>query len=214
MQRKTQYGLNPILDGYVPPLSPQLMYIRANSYSQYIPTVGDLVIATIHHGASDVYYASITDYSSHATLPNLSFENATKKTRPQLNQGNLVYARVTLANKHMDPEIECVSSSTGKSEGLGPLTGGMLFPVSLAMARRLMLGNPVTQGELGVLRDLSSAGLAFEIAVGRNGRVWVNSKSVKITMVVGRAIMETDENALGMGEQAKLVQRLVREMGL
>jgi len=113
----------------------------------------------------------------------------------------------------MDPEIECVSSSTGKSDGLGPLTGGMLFTVSLGMARRLMLGNPPVQGDLGVLKDLSSAGLAFEIAVGRNGKVWVDSKSVKTTMAVGRAIQETDEKKLRMGQQTQLVQKLVREMG-
>jgi len=162
----------------------------------------------------DAYYASITDYTAYATLPHLSFEGATKKTRPQLAQGALVYARVTLANKHMDPEMECVSSSTGKSEGLGPLTGGMMFNVSPGMARRLMLGNPVVQGELGVLRDLSSANLAFEIAVGRNGKVWVNSKSIKTTMAVGRAIQETDEKKLKIGQQTQLVQRLVRELGL
>lgn len=176
--------------------------------------MGDLVIATIHHSSVDVYYASITDYTAYATLNQLSFEGATKKTRPQLAQGNLVYARVTLANKHMDPEIECVSSSTGKSEGLGPLTGGMIFDVSLGMARRLMLGNPPVQGELSVLRDLSNHGLAFEIAVGRNGKVWVDSKNIKTTMAVGRAIQETDEKKLKIGQQTQLVQKLIRELGL
>jgi exosome complex component RRP40 len=181
-------------------------------YIQYIPSVGDLVIATIHHSAVDVYYASITDYTSYASLPQLSFEGATKKTRPNLVQGSLVYARVTLANKHMDPELECVSSSTGKSEGLGPLIGGMMFDISVGMARRLLMTKQVEQGKLLVLEEFGSQGVSFEIAVGRNGKFWVDSKSVKSTLAIGRAIQETDEKSLGLEEQKKLVRKFVKEL--
>ena len=83
--------------------------------SQYVPRVGELVIGTVRNSAAEVYYVNLTEYTAPATLPQLSFEGATKKTRPQLASGALVYARVSLANKHMDAEIECVSSSTGKS---------------------------------------------------------------------------------------------------
>ncbi|KAE9372666.1 hypothetical protein N431DRAFT_375929 [Stipitochalara longipes BDJ] len=180
--------------------------------SRYIPTVGDLVIATIQKSSVDLYYASLSDYTPNASLPQLSFEGATKKTRPQLTSGNLVYARVTLANKHMDPELECVSSSTGKSEGLGPLTGGMLFTISLGMARRLMLPKPVEQGNLVVLDELGAQGVAFEIAVGRNGRVWVDSKNVKTTLAIGKAVLETDEKGLGVEDQKKLARKLARDL--
>jgi exosome complex component RRP40 len=193
---------------FPPLLSPSLL----TDGKQYIPTVGDLVIATIHHSSADVYYASLSPYTAHATLPNLSFEGATKKTRPQLSQGALVYARVTLANKHMDPELECVSSSTGKSEGLGPLVGGMVFGVSLGMARRLMMAKPVEQGGLVVLEELGQQGVAFEIAVGRNGRVWVDGRGVKSVLVVGRALVGTDGKGLGVEEQRKLVRRLVKDL--
>ncbi|RDW77541.1 putative exosome complex exonuclease RRP40 [Coleophoma cylindrospora] len=179
---------------------------------RYIPTIGDLVIATVQRSAVDVYYASISDFTSAASLPQLSFEGATKKTRPQLSSGSLVYARITLANKHMDPELECVSSSTGKSEGLGPLTGGMLFDVSLGMARRLMMTKPVEQGRVVVLEELGGLGVAFEIAVGRNGKVWVDSKNTKSTLAVGRAIQETDEKGLKIEEQKKLARKLVKDL--
>ncbi|CAG8955179.1 hypothetical protein HYFRA_00007195 [Hymenoscyphus fraxineus] len=179
---------------------------------RYIPTTGDLVIATIQNSAVDIFYASVSDYAPKATLPQLSFEGATKKTRPQLSFGALVYARVTHANKHMDPELECVSQSTGKSEGLGPLTGGMVFDISLGMARRLMLPKPVEQGALVILDELGGQGVAFEIAVGRNGKVWVNSNSVKGTIAIGRAIQETDEKALKIEEQRKLAKKVAREI--
>lgn len=110
----------------------------------------------------------------------------------------------------MDPELECVSSSTGKSDGLGPLTGGMLFSVSLGMSRRLMLPNPAEQGKLVILEELGGAGLAFEIAVGRNGKVWVDSKSIQATLAIGKAIRETDSKSLGLEEQKKLAKKLAK----
>lgn len=180
--------------------------------SRYLPTTGDLVIATIQKSTGEVYYASLSDYTPNATLPQLSFEGATRKTRPQLSHGALVYARVTLANKHMDPELECVSSSTGKSEGLGPLTGGMLFPISLGMARRLMLPNPAEQGDLVLLEEIGGAGVPFEIAVGRNGRVWVDSGSVKTTLAIGKAIQDTDTKSLKIEDQKKLAKKLARDL--
>jgi exosome complex component RRP40 len=179
---------------------------------QYIPTLGDLVIATIHHSSVDTYYASLSDYTPNATLPQLSFEGATKKTRPQLAPGALVYARVTLANKHMDPEIECVSGSTGKSEGLGPLNGGMTFDVSLGMARRLMLPKPKEQGGFVLLEELGSNGVPFEIAVGRNGKVWVDSGKVGTTLKIGRAIQDVDTKALSIEEQKKSVKKILKDL--
>jgi len=179
---------------------------------RYIPTTGDLVIATIQKSAGDIYFASLSDFTANASLPNLSFEGASRKTRPQLAFGALVYARVSLANKHMDPEIECVSATTGKSEGLGPLVGGMLFNVSLGFARRMMMPRPAEQGGLVVLEELGGAGVAFEIAVGRNGKVWVDSKTLKTTLAIGKAIQDTDQKNLPPEEQKKLAKKLVRDL--
>lgn len=165
--------------------------------------------------AADVYYVHLSDHSAPATLPQLSFESATKKTRPMLAPGALVYARVTVADKHMDAELECVSSSTGKSEGLGPLTGGMLFPVSLGFARRLMMpraAEAAAAGKVVVLEALAAGGLQFETATGRNGRFWVDSASVRTVLAVGRAVQETDEKGLGVEEQQKLVRKLLKEL--
>ncbi|KAI0998684.1 hypothetical protein K3495_g9512 [Podosphaera aphanis] len=187
------------------------VWVEYNS-TRYIPTNGDLVIATIQKSATDFYYASLSDYTAYASLPQLSFEGASRKTRPQLAPGALVYARVTLANKHMEPELECVSGSTGKSEGLGPLVGGMLFSISLAMARRLMLSNPAEKGNLVVLDEFEAANVAFEIAVGRNGRLWVNSKNVKITLGVGKAIQEVDVKSLSIIDQKKLVKKISKDL--
>ncbi|KAI1403177.1 hypothetical protein F4819DRAFT_451711 [Hypoxylon fuscum] len=182
-----------------------------NNGGRYKPAVGDLVIGTVHHSATDYFYVMLSDYTSNAILPQLAFEMATKKTRPNLNPGSLVYARVCLANRHMDPELECVSPTTGKADGLGPLNGGMVFGISLGMARRLLMRKSVEEGRVVVLEELGSAGLVFETAVGRNGKIWVSSENTKTVLVVGRAVKETDEKNLGVEQQKKLVRRLVKE---
>ena len=142
-------------------------------------------------------------------------------------------------NNNMDPELECAAAATGRADGLGPLAGGMAVAVSLGFARRLLMppvlvegppsssaagkGNKARGGAgvggvggggrsgVVVLDELGAAGLAFETAVGRNGRVWVGGEAVKTVVVVCRAIQETDEKKLGVEAQRKLVRRLLKE---
>ncbi|KAM5346863.1 hypothetical protein ACJ41O_009868 [Fusarium nematophilum] len=203
----------------VPTLAGQLITDRQknairveNARGRYTPRAGELVIGTVQRSAAEIFYVTLSDYTAPALLPQLSFEGATKKTRPQLAPGALVYARINLANRHMDPEIECVSASTGKADGLGPLTGGMLFNVSLGMARRLMMPKSVQEGRVVVLEELGAAGLQFETATGRNGKFWVNSESVKTVIAVGRAVQETDEKRLEVGDQKKLVRKIIKDL--
>lgn len=176
---------------------------------QYIPQPNDLILATIHHSSTDFYHCALTPQTPHALLPHLSFESATKKTRPQLPPSTLIYARVLSASKHLEPEITCVNPSTGKSDGMGELKGGMVFDVSLGMARRLLMARQREDGGVVVLEGLAER-VGFEVAVGRNGRVWVRGEGVRETLVVGQALQETDRGGLGVEEQGRLVRRLLR----
>jgi len=104
-----------------------------------------------------------------------------------------------------------VSPATGKADGLGELKGGMVFDVSLGLAARLLMAKPRDEGGLSVLEMLGQE-LGFEVAVGRNGRVWVDSGSVAETLLVGRALMETDDRRVDLEGQKKLVGKLLREL--
>lgn len=186
------------------------LWLETNGHGRYVPSVGDLVIATVHHSSVDYYHLAITPYTAMATLPQLAFEGASKKTRPVLQAGSLVYARVSMANKHMEPELECVHPSTGKSEGLGELKCGMLFDISLGMTRRMMTNKAREDGAFAILEDLAEKGLRFEIAVGRNAKLWVNAENVKTTLTVGDAVKKTDEERLSVEQQVKLANRLAK----
>lgn len=111
----------------------------------------------------------------------------------------------------MDPEIICFNPATDKSEGMGELIGGMVFDISLVMARRLLANRQKGEGGIAVLEGLAEK-VAFEIAVGRNGRVWVKAAGIKETLAVGKALQETDRESLGLQSQEKLVRKLLREL--
>ena len=110
----------------------------------------------------------------------------------------------------MDPEIECVHPSTGKADGLGELVGGMLFDISLGMARRLMMANTRDHGGVILLDELGEKGARFEIAVGRNGKVWVNSDSIRATTAIGKALQEIDSEGQCVAAQEKTVKKVLR----
>lgn len=171
--------------------------------AQYIAQIHDVVIATVHHSSTDVYHCAITPHTAFAQLPHLAFEGASKKTRPQLAPGSLIYARVISASKFIDPELVCVNPSTGKGEGMGELKGGMVFSISLGMARRLLAKKKEGMdvgGGLMVLEEIAKK-LAFEVAIGRNGLVWVKAEGVRETLLVGKALQEADTAILGVEEQ-------------
>nr|OQO29663.1 hypothetical protein B0A51_02271 [Rachicladosporium sp. CCFEE 5018] len=176
---------------------------------RYAPSVNDLVIAQIHHSSTDSYSCTLTPHTPFALLGQLSFEGASKKTRPQLKSGDLVYARVCKAGKGEDVEIECLNSATGKGEGMGPLKGGMTFEVSPGFARRLMLGRK--KGGVMLLEGVGEK-VKFEVAVGRNGVVWVDSGSVGITVGIGRLVQDCDRGAWALEEQEKAVKRAIKDM--
>lgn len=74
----------------------------------------------------------------------MAFEGATKRNKPNIAVGALVYARVVVANKHMEPELSCTSPHfkkewvTGQSL-FGELVNGYSFRVSLRLARTYII---------------------------------------------------------------------------
>ena len=91
--------------------------------------------------------------------------------------------RVVKANFGMNPELSCTDAS-GKATEFSPLRDGYMFETSTGLSRRL-LSSPTCP----ILEALGKK-LSFEIAVGLNGRVWVNAAIPDIIVVVANAIMK------------------------
>ncbi|KAL4348634.1 hypothetical protein GQ457_17G016670 [Hibiscus cannabinus] len=120
-----------------------------------------------------------------AFLPVLSFEGGTRRNIPKFEVGTLLYLRVVKAKFGMNPELSCTNAH-GKAAEFGPLKDGYMFETSTGLSRKL-LSSPTCP----VLESLGKK-LCFEIAVGLNGRVWVNAASPRTVIVAANAIMNSE----------------------
>ncbi|XP_072949593.1 exosome complex component RRP40 [Epargyreus clarus] len=152
-----------------------------DSYQKrYIPSRGENVIGVVTQKSGDNFRVDIGG-SCPATISYLSFEGATKKNRPEVQTGDVLYAKVLVAGKDMEPELLCVDSR-GLKGRLGVLTDGFLFKCSLNLIRKIL--NPNCQ----LLNSLKNE-WPFEMAAGMNGRIWIKAKSSRETLALGNAIL-------------------------
>ncbi|KNZ60213.1 hypothetical protein VP01_1595g3 [Puccinia sorghi] len=131
----------------------------------YVAALGDPVIGIIVGKHAEGYRVDIGT-SQPASLDALAFEGATKRTKPNLKIGAVVYARVSLASNHTDTEIECINPTNQKGDGFGEMTGGILLSPPYKLLSRI------------------GATQKFEISIGMNGRIWCKSNSVLNTLKI------------------------------
>ncbi|XP_030557380.1 exosome complex component RRP40 [Drosophila novamexicana] len=155
-----------------------------NYQRRYVPARGDLIIGIVKARAGDLYRVDI-GAADLASISYLAFEAATKKNRPDLNPGDLLYARVLNANADIEPELVCVNSN-GKRGKLGVLQDGFFFKCSLNLGRLLL------RESCPALAALTEE-LPYEIAVGVNGRIWVKAHSTRETVGLANAIMTLEQ---------------------
>lgn len=153
----------------------QLITVETSS-KNYSPNVGDLVIGTIQGTFGEFFKVALNNFKTPAILSYMAFENATKKNRPNLKNGALVYAKVSAYDPNVDIELECYNSTSGKAEGFGELNGGNLVNVDLAFARFLLFNESNE-----VLIKLSKR-CEFEIAIGVNGKIWIKTGEIRTTL--------------------------------
>ncbi|PCH40229.1 hypothetical protein WOLCODRAFT_68769 [Wolfiporia cocos MD-104 SS10] len=166
-------------------------WIESNS-RRYVPAPQESVIGMVIARSGDNWRVDIG--SAHmATLDGLAFEGATRRNRPNLKVGSLLYARVSLAHKDMEPELECFDAQTHKAEGFGELKGGFVVHCSLKMCRLLL--DPKF-----FLLPLLGARFPLETATGLNGRVWINAKEARHIIAVSRCIEAVDPDGGSMDE--------------
>ena len=118
---------------------------------QYVPCKGEQVIGVIVK-TGRVHRVDIGAHQL-AALPELAFEGATKKNKPNLQVsmapggcvcstfppqiGDVVYCRMALAHRDAEPELTCVDAS-GRSKGMGlqRSMGSYLIRCSLSLSRQ------------------------------------------------------------------------------
>lgn len=151
---------------------------------RYVPVKGDTVVGVVVNRSGDTFKVDIGS-SEQASLSYLAFDGATKKNRPDVQIGDIVFAKLLEASRDMEPELVCVDSY-GKKGKLGVLPGGgFIFTCSLNLIRKIL--NPKCR----LLKILGSE-IPYDIAVGMNGKLWLKTKSIKETIAVGNAILTAE----------------------
>lgn len=192
--------------------SSHTVYILSNS-KRYIPQIHDRIIGIIEDRMGDYYRVTIPGCTmgNNILLNTISFEGATKRNRPYLGTGDLIYARiVNCFDFTSEIEISCIvnrgrddihqdggrlNDDGGASrkdwmtdEGTyGQLKNGTCLQISTGLAQELLHPNNVVLHALG-----SSAGLKFEICIGVNGYVWVHSERPEYTILILNAIQNSE----------------------
>lgn len=197
-------------------------FVLTNS-KRYIPRLNDRILGIVEERTMGDYYRVTIPSSStgSALLLSTAFNGATKRNKPNLKTGDLLYARISSCNIHvMEPEIscECLPGEIAKGQGskkdwmtdestYGVLKGGSCIQVSLGLAQELLKPSSV------VLDALADAKIPFEICIGVNGFIWVNASSPEYTILILNAIQNsqvmTEEQVRGM---VKSLIQTVRSM--
>lgn len=178
-------------------------FIQQNT-KRYIPSLEDRVVGIVEDrigsdGAGGDLYRINIGGPHPALLSSLSFEGATKRNKPHLSSGVLLYARVSQIFRNgmmMDPVLSCQVGPHDigvhrkdwmTNEGTyGELKGGTVMKVSLGLARELLRPHNI------VLDELAHHGIAFELAVGVNGYVWIHSTQPQYTICIQNAILNSE----------------------
>ncbi|XP_049898789.1 exosome complex component RRP40 [Epinephelus moara] len=162
---------------------PNMFWIDSQQ-RRYVPAKGETVIGIVTAKSGDVFKVDFGG-SEQASLSYLAFEGATKRNRPNVQVGDLLFAQFIIANKDMEPELVCIDSS-GRANGMGVFgAGGLLFTVSLGLVRRLLA--PHSE----ILSDLQQL-FPCELVVGMNGRLWVKSSSIQQTLIISNLLQSCD----------------------
>jgi exosome complex component RRP40 len=154
--------------------------------SRYVPVRGESVVGVCVQKAGDIFRVDI-GASEPASLSYLSFEGSTKKNRPDVNVGDVIYAKLLIASKELEPELVCVDSH-GKKGKLGVLNDGFVFNCSINLVRKIL------RDSCPLLKCLQTE-MPFELAAGMNGRIWIKAKTAKSTIAVGNAILASEHKS-------------------
>ncbi|KAM5328244.1 exosome complex component RRP40 [Glossophaga mutica] len=166
------------------------VYWVDSQQKRYVPVKGDHVIGIVTAKSGDIFKVDVGG-SEPASLSYLAFEGATKRNRPNVQVGDLIYGQFVVANKDMEPEMVCIDSC-GRANGMGVIgQDGLLFKVTLGLIRKLLAPNCEILQELGKLYPL-------EIVFGMNGRIWVKAKTIQQTLILANVLeacehMTTDQ---------------------
>ena len=153
----------------------------------YSAKEGDIVIGIISQKTYDMYRVNIMA-NKEASLNSIDFEGATRKTKPNLNVGDAVFALVEKENKYSNATLTCKSSTNSKgwSSGestYGELKGGKIYDYNRYLCLKLLDNKEF-------IYRLKECVKGLKIKIGYNGRIWIKTEIITDIPKVFQAIKE------------------------
>lgn len=175
----------------------------------YAPTAKDVVVGSVTSRHAEFYKVCIGGAQA-ATLSVLAFDGASKRNRPMLEVGDVVYARVLHANRDVEAELTCCGG-TGDGiapSGLGVLTGGACVAASNRFVKSVLMGGAQAKA---VLQTLRNAKISFDVAAGMNNAVWMRGATLRETLLLVRFVTQAQEICL-RSEAATPAEEALRQL--
>ena len=192
--------LVPLKSGSLQNMKQGTKFILNSPQKRYIPLQNDLVIGIITAKLAEFFRVDIGSQSS-AVLSILSgFEGATKKNKPNWIVGTVIFARVAMAHPDLEPELACFdpsgnisvdlfgelgrSAETEQSKTIFNEKCSTILRTTCNFSKKLQ--NPSKNSLIPILGRF----LAFEIAAGANGRIFIESGNPHETIAISQLILE------------------------
>jgi len=191
------------------------------SHKRYQPRIDDLVVGIIvdKQQGGDLFRVDLNAGEA-GSLSIFSFQGASKRNKPSLEVGALVYARVIKIDRELEGgcELSCIDPHSAKDwasgEALyGELKGGMSVSVSIAFACALMevpadSASSSSSSSAAVVLVACGARVPYECAIGLNGRVWINAANPLASVLIGNAIVNAQH--LGTSKTKTMIEALMK----
>ncbi|KAJ3252989.1 Exosome component 3 [Boothiomyces macroporosus] len=170
-----------------------------NNQKRYVPQPNEPVIGTIVNKYTDNYKVDLGSAVS-GNLDVLAFEGAIKRNKPSLNIGNVVFCRVVLADKDLEPELECVGKFKCNDRTIGEI--GRIWRITRwkycdsfpSNGQNVIVTNDRLMDPKNIILQEFAKHSSFEIVVGINGRVWINGDPHHV-LVLSQLIKQCDSIA-------------------
>eukprot|EP00756_Hemistasia_phaeocysticola_P002523 Hpha_TRINITY_DN11725_c0_g1::TRINITY_DN11725_c0_g1_i1::g.31937::m.31937/K03681/RRP40, EXOSC3; exosome complex component RRP40 len=167
----------------------------------YMPRKEDVVVGIVlrNAGFAGGYLVDI-GAGTPARLDSLAFDGASKRNRPDINPGGVVYCRVERAERDIDVQLSCCSLLPNKKDWMtgealfGEQHGGTLLRLRPSFCRRLLTPADTILSAIGER-------VAFECTRGVNGMVWIKSEDAPLTLRVASVLQHLEALIYGGDEE-------------
>ncbi|UJR38181.1 hypothetical protein I4U23_030856 [Adineta vaga] len=186
--------------GHIREPSSLTYYVDGHRPSASTLSTDDLVLGIVVRRQIESLLVDI-GYNELASLSLYDFEGSTKRTKPNVDRGDVIYGRLKIDGE-CQPQIVCVNED-GKADGMGVLhENGYLFDLPIDAANDLIEHD-------NLLKELGNE-IPYEIAIGANGRVWIKATTTRTMIALRKIFLERAKNKMNINQlKALFTQSLV-----